>query len=232
MPEILLEPEESVPNRTNIDEANMATAEIKSEASVDDCSINHEPLSNRSSKYIRNLRNNFTSLRSDSIECLKRNSALLRNEDLASPYFKHSTLSLSPFLANSANINLPSLNSPTNQIIRLKEKFSQAEKPTSNGRHSIILASSTKINEDKSPVKPEAEPLQKVEPIQKPSEEAPKPKSPKTVKKYQKSKTSDLSEFIKVEADPSNFALAKFNLNNFKFFRFFSVNSLFLLLGV
>ena len=164
-----------------------------------------EPIINRSSsKYIQSLRNNFTSLRSDSIECLKRNNGLFRANELNNQ-FKHSTLSIFPINSNGSTLNL-NLSASNNQIGRLKEKFSKVEniEKLSINRYSMMVPLiQLKQNEVKTDLKTSPPIVTNTEQVPKMKEqktlktaEEPVVKSPRTLKKYQKSKTSDLSDLL------------------------------------
>jgi hypothetical protein len=174
------------------------------DSDVDDSSIMSTPstLTNSSSRvnrppnrYINNLLNNFaTTNRADSVENLKRSNFLIQTNSQVDV---------------DANSNKNIMYNSSNQVDKIKEKFAKINQTTnlaSNQRNltQLDVASRNLILDEKPKEERESEefelrfPPNKSDTIKK-IDDIQAPPATRSVKKYQRSKTSDLSDVIFVK---------------------------------
>jgi hypothetical protein len=186
--------------------APIAMPEVQgtNDSDVDDSSImstltNSNSRVNRApNRYINNLLTNFaTTSRADSVENLKRSNFIQANSQAD--------------VVDVANSNKNMFNT-SNQVDKIKEKFAKINQATNNQRNwaQLDVASRNLILDEKPREERDNEelelrfPPQKSETIKKVDEiQAPPPPTTRSVKKYQRSKTSDLSDVIFVKNENS-----------------------------
>ena len=202
LPEISIDGANLVDDTSQISDVDESSVFSMTSAAYNKASTKSEPIvtssgHNRSSKYIRHLRDTFNSGRSDSIDNLKRNS------------FNVSFNQIDELNSLNRNVSpLPNSTSANTQVEKMKEKFSKINdttearkvQQTTNNRSSSIFAFENNVNK---PIEPPVSNLQNLElrfPLKNEENNIELPEkrkeSPKALRKYQKSKTSDLTGLI------------------------------------